>query len=158
MSDSAVVTKKLNTDLIGGIIVLAVAAFFQFNMDPDFSPLAAYFPERIIVCLAVLGVALLIKAKVSPVYMDSFISHMNSTMVFTIVTGLAWVFLLQWIGFLISSLAAIFLILYRLEPKANRTPARLARLAAITALEVAVIYVVFVKLLFVTMPVGRLFE
>ncbi len=157
MSDSATATKKLNTDLIGGIVVLAVAAFFQFNMDPDFSPLAAYFPERIIICLAILGVVLLIKAKVKPVYMDSFISQMNSSMLFTIVVGLAWVFLLEWIGFIISSLAAIFAILYRLEPAAKRTPARLAKFAAIAVAEVAVIYLVFVKLLYVTMPVGRLF-
>ncbi len=149
--------KKLNTDRIGGIIMLAVAAFFQWNMDPDFTRLAAYFPERIIICLAVLGVILLVKSHLRPVMMDSFTSKMNSSMMFTLVVGLAWVFLLEWIGFIISSLAAIFIILYRLEPKAKRTPARMGKLAALAALEVAVIYVVFVKLLYVTMPTGRLF-
>ena len=149
--------EKLNTDLVGGIVVLAVAAFFQFNMDPDFTPLAAYFPKRLIVCMAVMGVMLLIKAYVRPVYMDSFIGKLNAPVVFTILVGLAWVFLLEWIGFIISSAAAIFVILYRFEPKAKRTPARLAKLAAIALVEVAVIYVVFIKLLYVTMPVGRLF-
>ena len=154
---STVQPKKLNTDLFGGIIVLAVAAFFQFHMDPDFTPLAAYFPERLIACMGILGVLLLIKAYVRPVYMDSFLHKLNAPVVFTILVGLAWVFLLEWVGFIIASLAAIFIILYRLEPKAKRTPARLAKLAAIAAGEVAVIYVVFVKLLYVTMPVGRLF-
>jgi hypothetical protein len=149
--------KKLNTDLIGGILVLAVAAFFQFHMDPDFTPLAAYFPERLITCMAVLGVLLLIKAYARPVYMDSFIHKLNAPVVFTILVGLAWVFLLEWLGFIISSLAAIFIILCRLEPRTKRTPARVAKLAAIAAGEVAVIYVVFVKLLYVTMPAGRLF-
>jgi len=148
--------KKLNTDLVGGIIVLALAAFFQFNMDPDFSALAAYFPKRIIACLGILGVALLVKARLRPVYMDSFISKMNATVIFTIIVGLAWVFLLEWIGFIIASLAAIFIILYRLEPKAKRTPVRVAKLAAIAALEVVVIYVVFVRMQYVTMPAGRL--
>jgi hypothetical protein len=77
--------------------------------------------------------------------------------VFTILVGLAWVFLLEWIGFVISSIAAIFIILYRFEPKDRRTPKRVAKLAAIAVGEVAVIYIVFVKLLYVTMPVGRLF-
>ncbi len=149
--------KKLNTDLVGGIIMLATAAFFQFNMDPDFTRLAAYFPERIIIALAVLGAALLVKAYMQPVRMENFIRKMNAPMMFTIIVGLAWVFLLEWIGFVIASLAAIFIILYRLEPKAKRTPVRVAKLAAIAAGEVAVIYVVFVKLLYVTMPVGRIF-
>ena len=149
--------KKHNTDLIGGILMLAVAAFFQFHMDPDFTPLASYFPERLIVCMAVLGVALLIKAHVRPMYMDSFVGKLNAPVVFTILVGLAWVFLLEWIGFVISSIAAIFIILYRFEPKARRTPARVAKLAAIAAGEVAVLYIVFVKLLYVSMPVGRLF-
>ena len=148
--------KQLNTDLIGGIIMLAAAGFFQYQMDPDFGPLAAYFPERIIICLAILGGMLLIKSYVRPMYMDSFASKMNSTMLFTVVVGLAWVFLLEWVGFLLSSFAAIFFILYRLEPKAKRTPARVAKLAALALFEIAVIYVVFVKLLYVTMPIGRI--
>jgi len=148
--------KKLNTDLIGGILMLAVTAFFQFHMDPDFTPLASYFPTRLIVCMAVLGAALLIKAYVRPMYMDSFIYKLNAPVVFTILVGLAWVFLLEWIGFVISSIAAIFVILYRFEPKAKRTPKHVAKMAAIAAIEVAVMYIVFVKLLYVTMPAGRL--
>ena len=148
--------KKHNTDLIGGILMLAVAAFFQFHMDPDFTPLASYFPERLIVCMTVLGLALLIKAHVRPMYMDRFIYKLNAPVVFTILVGLAWVFLLEWIGFVISSIAAIFIILYRFEPRAKRTPARVAKMAAIAVGEVAVIYIVFVKLLYVTMPTGRL--
>jgi len=157
MSTPNTTPKKHNTDLVGGIIMLAVAAFFQFHMDPDFTPLAAYFPERLIVCMAVLGVALLIKAYVQPVYMDSFVSKLNAPVVFTIIVGLAWVFLLEWTGFVLTSLAAIFAILYRLEPKTKRTPVRVLKLAAIAAGEVAVIYIVFVRLLYVTMPTGRLF-
>ncbi|SBV99395.1 membrane hypothetical protein [uncultured delta proteobacterium] len=148
--------KKLNTDLFGGFILLGMAAFFHFQMDPDFSPLAAYFPEHLIIGLVVLGVALLIKAYVRPVYMDSFVHKLNAPVVFTIIVALAWAVLMIWIGFIITSLAAIFLILWRLEPKAGRTPKRLAMFAAIAAIEVGVIHVVFVILLQVTMPVGRL--
>jgi hypothetical protein len=148
---------KLNTDLIGGILMLAIAAFFHYNMDPDFTRLAAYFPERLIIVLTVLGVILLIKARVRPVMMNSFVGKMNASMVFTLIVGLAWVFLLEWTGFILSSVTAIFIILLRLEPASKRTPVRVVKLALLAALEVAVIYVVFVRLLYVTMPVGRLF-
>lgn len=158
MSTPTTPAKKLNTDLVGGIIMLAVAAFFQFQMDPDFSPLAAYFPAYLIAGLAILGLALLVKAYVRPTYMDSFIEKLNAPVVFTIIVGLGWAILMVWVGFIITSLAAIFLILYRLEPKATRTPKRIAKMAAIAAIEVAIIQVVFVNLLYVTMPIGRLWN
>ncbi len=156
MSIPTTPSKKLNTDLIGGIIMLATAAFFQFHMDPDFSPLAARFPQHLIVGLVIVGLALLVKAYVRPMYMDSFIEKLNAPVVFTIIVALAWALLLVWVGFIITSLAAIFLILYRLEPKATRTPKRIAKMAAIAIIEVVVIQIVFVELLYVTMPVGRI--
>ena len=148
--------KQHNTDIIGGIIMLAVAAFFQFQMDPDFTDLGAYFPQRLIVYIALLGVGMLIKGFVRPKYMDSIMTKVNSLVLFTAAVGLAWVFLLQWTGFIPTSIVAMFAILWRLEPKARRTPARLAKLAALVVIEVLVVYFVFVKLLYVTMPAGRL--
>lgn len=148
--------KKLNTDLVGGIILIAMAALFFTQKDPDMSDMAAYFPEHLIVCLIIFGVALLIKAYVKPTYMDSFIYKLNAPVVFTIVVALAWAFGMVWIGFVPTSLAAIFLILWRLEPKAKRTPKRLLRFAAIAAIEVALIHLIFVELLMVTMPTGRI--
>jgi len=70
--------------------------------------------------------------------------------------GLIWVYLLAWTGFILTSIVAMFAILWRLEPKAKRTPARLAKLALLVVAEVAVVYFVFAKLLFVTLPMGRL--
>jgi len=148
--------KQHNTDIIGGVIMLATAAFFQLQMDPDFTDLGAYFPQRLIICIAFLGVGLLIKGFVRPKYMDSIMTKVNSYVLFTSVVGLAWVFLLQWTGFIPTSLVAMFAIMWRLEPKASRTPARLAKLAALVVVEVVVVYFVFVKLLYVTMPDGRL--
>ena len=148
--------KQHNTDIIGGVIMLAIAAFFQFQMDPDFTALGAYFPQRLIVYIAILGVGLLIKGFIWPKYMDSFMTKVNPFVIFTVIVGLAWVYLLEWTGFVPTSIVAMFAILWYLEPKDKRTPARLTKLAAIAVIEVLVVYVVFVELLYVTMPSGRL--
>ncbi len=149
--------KKLNTDLLGGLIMLGCAAFFYWQMDEEFTHYAAYFPNRIIPCLAVLGAALLVKARVRPTMLDSFVSQMNSTMLFAIAAGLAWVFTLEWLGFVISSFAAIFAMLVRFLPPDRRGAAAFIKLALLAAVEVGGIYVLFVKFLYVTLPVGRLF-
>lgn len=145
----------VNTDFWGAAIMFLFALGFWTQMDPDFTHYAAYFPNRLIPCLIVLGIALVIKGFVSPTRMPSFISQMNGNMLFTIIVGLAWVLLLDWIGFIISSFVAIFVLLWRFEP--NRTPAKLVKMALIAGGEVAFIYVLFVQLLYVTMPEGRLF-
>lgn len=149
--------KKLNTDLLGGLIMLACAVFFYVQMDEEFTHYAAYFPDRIIPCLAVLGAALLVKARLKPTMLDSFVSQMNSTMLFAIFVGLAWVLTLEWVGFIISSFAAIFAMLVRFLPPDKRGTAAFAKLALLAAVEVGGIYVLFVKFLYVTLPVGRLF-
>jgi len=148
--------KQHNTDIIGGVLMLATAAFFQYHMDPDFTDLGAYFPQRLIYGIAALGVGLLIKGFFWPKYQDSFMAKVNPRLMFTVIVGLVWVFLMPWTGFIATSVVAMFAILWRLEPKAKRTPVRLAKLLALVVAEVAVVYYVFAKLLFVTLPVGRL--
>ena len=148
--------KQHNTDIIGGVLMLATAAFFQYQMDPDFTDLGAYFPQRLIYGIAALGVGLLIKGFFWPKYLNSFMTKVNPNVVFICIVGLIWVYLLAWVGFILTSIVAMFAILWRLEPKGNRTPVRLAKLLALVVAEVAVVYFVFGKLLFVTLPVGRL--
>ncbi|GHV53687.1 hypothetical protein FACS1894206_04850 [Deltaproteobacteria bacterium] len=147
----------VNTDFWGAGIMFLFAVVFYSQMDPDFTHYAAYFPNHLIPCLVVLGVALIIKGFVTPTMLPSFLSEINSSMVFAMTVGLLWVFTLDWLGFLITSFAAIFALLWRFEPAGQRTPARLAKMALIAGGEVGVIYVVFVRMLYVTMPEGRLF-
>ena len=146
----------VNTDFWGAGIMFLFAVVFYSQMDPDFTHYAAYFPSHLIPCLVIIGAALVIKGFVAPTRLPNFCSHINSSMLFTAAVGLLWVFALDWLGFLITSFAAIFALLWRFEP-GRRTPARLAIMALIAGGEVGVIYVVFVRLLYVTMPEGRLF-
>ncbi|MCC8193508.1 MAG: tripartite tricarboxylate transporter TctB family protein [Deltaproteobacteria bacterium] len=145
----------VNTDFWGAAIMFIFAAGYYSQLDPDFSHYARFFPNKLIVCLVVIGIALMIKGFVSPTRLPSFLSQVNGSMLFTIAVGLVWVFTLEWVGFIITSFLGIFALLLRFEPR--RTPPNIVKAAVIAAGEVAFLYVLFVKFLQVTLPEGRLF-
>jgi hypothetical protein len=148
----------LNTDFWGAGIMFFFAVVFWVQMDPDFTRYGAYFPERLIPCLFGLGVLLLIKGFVRPTRLPSFWQDMNASMLFTILVGVVWVFVLDWAGFVLSSTLSIMALLVRYNPGSLRKPAELAKYAAIALGEVGVIYVLFVRLLYVSLPAGRLWS
>ncbi|CAK7004891.1 MAG: hypothetical protein DELT_00192 [Desulfovibrio sp.] len=148
--------KLMNTDLWGAGIMFFFAAGFYSQMDPDFTHYAAFFPNHLIPILAILGVALLIKGFVKPTYLPAFYADFNPTFVFTMIVGLIWALLLDWTGFAITSFVAIVVLLVRFNLPALKNPKQFAKILAIAALEVAVIYVVFTQLQ-VSLPEGRLF-
>ncbi len=145
----------VNTDFWGAGIMFLFAAGFYSQMDTDWTHYGQYFPNRLLIFLVIIGFALLIKGFVTPTRLPSFVSQVNRTMLFTMIVGLVWVFSLEWVGFFISSFLAIFVLLWRFDPV--RSPKTIFKSALIAAGEVAVIYIGFVKLLYVTMPEGRLF-
>ncbi len=145
----------VNTDFWGAAIMFFFALGFYSQMDPDFSHYAKFFPDNLIICLVILGVALLIKGFVAPTRLPSFLSQINANMVFTIAVGLVWVFTLEWVGFIITSFLGIFILLLRFAPR--RTPAAIGKAALIAACEVGFLYCLFVYFLQVTLPEGRLF-
>lgn len=148
----------LNTDFWGAGIMFFFAVGFWTQMDPDFTHYGAYFPERLIPCLFALGIMLLIKGFVKPTRLPVFWKDMNSTMVFTIIVGIVWVFILEWVGFSISSALAIFTLLVKFNPGSLKKPVQLTKYALIAIAEVGFIYVLFVRLLYVSLPVGRLWS
>lgn len=145
----------VNTDYWGAGIMFFFAVVFYSQMDPDWTSYGQYFPNRLLIFLILIGICLLIKGRYSPTKLPSVISHVNSSMLFTMIVGLAWVFALEWFGFIISSFLAIFAMLWRFDKV--RSPKTLFTSGMIAAMEIAVIYVGFVMLLQVTMPEGRLF-
>jgi hypothetical protein len=148
----------VNTDFWGAGILFFFAIGFWSQMDPDFTRYGAYFPNRLIPCLFILGVLLVVKGFVKPAYLPSFWKAMNASMIFTIATGVAWVFTLEWLGFAFSSIVAILALLIRFMPASLKQPALLAKYVVIALGEVGFIYLLFEKLLYVPLPVGRLWS
>jgi hypothetical protein len=147
--------KLVNTDYWGAGIMFFFAIVFYSQIDPDWTHYGLYFPNRLLIFLVIIGVCLVIKGFTVPTMLPSFMTQVNSTMVFTMVVGLIWVFALEWVGFMITSFLAIFAMLWRFDKV--RSPKTIFNCALIAAGEIAVIYVGFVKLLYVSMPEGRLF-
>jgi hypothetical protein len=131
---------------------------FWTQMDPDFTRYGAYFPDRLIPCLFILGVLLVVKGFVRPAYLPGFWKGVNAPMVFTIVVGLAWVFTLEWLGFALSSTLAILVILAGFRQESLKQPVWLVKYLVIALGEVGFIYLVFEKWLYVPLPVGRLWS
>ena len=156
MSNDVKKTDNLvNTDFWGAGIMFFFATVFYSQLDPDWTHYGQFFPNRILIFLVIIGILLIIKGFTTPTMLPSFVSQVNNTMVFTMIVGILWVFALEWVGFIITSFLAIFAMLWRFDKV--RSPKTIFCSALIAAGEIAVIYVGFVKLLYVSMPEGRLF-
>lgn len=148
-----VVVKKLNSDIIGGVITICVALFFQISRE-EFTRLASIFPNAVIPTVGALGVAILIKGLVKPHYISPEVFRTNHIMIFTVLSGFAWVFLMTRIGFVLSGfliMTCLLLIFSR-----SFTPRNIFFCAILAAGEIGLVYLVFGKLLNVSFPTGAL--
>jgi len=97
--------KLINTDYISGIVVLAVTALFYLQIG-KWSKYAIIAPQAILIVLFVLGVILLIKGRYKPEKASPSFTQINRSLVFFVVIGLLWVFLMNTIGFVVTSMIA----------------------------------------------------
>ena len=81
---------KLNIDILGGISILAIAAFFFFQLGEDFSMFALFFPEKMLPILAILGGVILVKGFVRPTRINKPIFQINKTMIAAMLVGILW--------------------------------------------------------------------
>lgn len=146
--------KAYNTDLIGGAIMVLSAVLFYLQIG-NFTKFGLIFPRAIIIILLILGIGLLIKAKINPHFSDIFQMEEMSKMLLIAGIGLAWVMLLKVIGFAVTSFFALSLAIYALEEE--RTRKTLLKDFLIGGCEVAFFYLIFSRLLLVPLPEGILF-
>lgn len=60
-----------NSDLYGGLIMLAFAGMFWFQVG-DFTRFGLMFPKVVIAILAILGIVMIIKSRINPQYTKHF--------------------------------------------------------------------------------------
>jgi|GEM_PF-3344140 len=152
--------KGVNADLWAGLFTLFVVAVFwvQILERDEFSVHSLYYPDRILPILCIMGIALLIKGFVHPTRKTDFCKELNRELVFTAVLSILWVLSMDFLGFILSSSIAMFLMLYRFQPPELRTPAGIGKILLIIAGELAFMWIVFVKFLAVTLPEGYVFR
>lgn len=147
---------KLNIDILGGISVLLIAAFFFFQLSDDFSMFALYFPKKMLPILTVLGIVILVKGFVRPTKISTPVFQINKTMLAAIITGILWVLLLERVGFILTSFAGVFILQILYMPKELRSFKNILINALGSFCTVVFFYYVFVQYLGVTLPRGIL--
>ena len=144
----------LNSDLYGGLIMLAFAGMFWLQMG-DFTKFGLMFPKVIIALLAFLGVVMIVKAKVKPQYVKSFLKDINKYMAATMIWSLVWVLSATYVRFFVASVVSMWAIQWSLSSERNLRISAISLAVAIGS--VFVIYYVFTKYLYIFFPEGFLF-
>lgn len=151
--------RNINIDILGGVSLLALCSFFFFQMDSEeFSMFGMFFPEKILPMLALLAVLIIIKGFVKPSRPDKPIFRINSNMVVTLVTGLAWVLLLGRAGFIATSFISLFGLQCVFTPREERSVKSVLLQAVGSLATVLFFHHIFVQYLGVTLPDGDWWE
>jgi putative tricarboxylic transport membrane protein len=145
--------KKLNTDYVGGAIILAIVAMFFIQIG-DWSKYASMAPKSVLFVLILFGLGLLAKGKFKPEMIATTFTKVSKSLALVIIVGLLWVFLLEKIGFVVTSFAAFFTIMYAFNPKKGSQ--RILGSAAVAIGVIALLYLLFAKFLLVSLPTGIL--
>ncbi|MCJ7819218.1 MAG: tripartite tricarboxylate transporter TctB family protein [Syntrophales bacterium] len=147
-------SKNVNTDLIAGLVGLAITALFWFSLE-EVSRLSIIFPKAMVGIMALVSVGLLAKGVVAPERGELFATGDQRRVVVTGITLFVWVVAISWLGFYVSSVAAIAFLAYYLALARRRVSLlQFGGWVLIIAAEVAVFYLIFNRLLYVPLPEG----
>jgi hypothetical protein len=120
----------------------------------DWSKYASMAPKSVLFVLILFGLGLLAKGKFKPEMIATTFTKVSKSLALVIIVGLLWVFLLEKIGFVVTSFAAFFTIMYAFNPKKGSQ--RILGSAAVAIGVIALLYLLFAKFLLVSLPTGIL--
>lgn len=149
--------KAVNSDLIGGVLGLVLAATFWFAREGNWSFWSAVFPNVIIVIIAVLSGLLLLKGLLGPAMLPLFQDGSRRKMLVTAVLLLVWSFAFSRLGTLASSFLGFTVLALYLGGGTTLGAKKLLIGAGVILAELAVFYLLFTRVLHVPLPRGVLF-
>jgi hypothetical protein len=149
--------KNVNTDLIAGIIGLALTAAFRVTLDPEMTRLSKMFPKAMILIMACISAILVIRGILKPERRNLFSEGSNVRVIVTALHFFAWGIAIAYVGFFVSSVITISSLVYFLA-LANRSVSLkvMAGWVMIVVFEVGLFYLIFTRLLHVPLPRGFL--
>lgn len=146
--------RPVNSDLIGGLLGVALAALFFFNRE-QWSFWSAVFPNLTLAVLAALSTGLILKGLRRPEMLPLLAEGNRVRIVVTALALLVWAFSIRTVGTVITSGIIFYgLTLYLASAGRRVTPADALKWALLVAAEIAVLYLVFNRLLGVPLPRG----
>ncbi|MDN3519936.1 tripartite tricarboxylate transporter TctB family protein [Halomonas ramblicola] len=147
---------RLNTDIAAGGFGLAFAALLWLPRG-EMGRLSIIFPRAILVLLTVVAVALIVKGLVRPGDRRIEITGSPRRLLVVAAGFFAWWVAIGQLGFLVSSLVAVFALVWYLARVAGPVSlVRLARWVPIILGLVVAFYLIFTQVLNVRLPTGLL--
>jgi hypothetical protein len=146
-----------NADRVSAIIILGICAYFWVE-SRNFTRFGYLFPQVIVIILGLLSLALLVVSFVKPVERVLFkkeegISYLP--VVLSVVLMIAWVFFIKLLGFLVTSVVFVSLMLILFDRRKRSLGYYLVKVGTV-ALVVGAFYLFFARLLLVPFPRGIL--
>ncbi|NNF84515.1 MAG: tripartite tricarboxylate transporter TctB family protein [Deltaproteobacteria bacterium] len=150
-------TRRANTDLLSGILGLAIAGVFWWGRG-EVGPLSIMFPHALLFLLAAFSVALVVKGLVRPERRSIFAEGDRAKIIGTCAILFVWVIAIPYVGFFLASVSGFWgMTCYLASSRRKVTPQLAAKLFCVVLAEVSFFYLVFAKLLYVPLPTGAFF-
>lgn len=148
---------RLNTDIAAGALGLVFGAVLWFPRD-DIGRLSIIFPRAILLVLALISIALVVKGFIKPSGRQIEITG-SPRRLFTVMIGFfVWWGVVDILGFLMTTLIAFFaLTWYLARVETAVTWQRMLKWAPIIVALVGVFYLTFTEVLNVRLPSGLFF-
>lgn len=146
--------KRLNTDLIAGILMSVVAIFFWTQIG-RFTSFGLIFPRAIIIILGITGISLIVYGLVKKKKQECFEIKYLAKMLGVVVLLIFWVRLLNVIGFAVTSFFFFIFIVLTIEDDLNIK--NILKAVVVSAGLVGIFYITFAEILLVRLPGGIFF-
>ena len=142
---------KFNQDTVSGAVTLLLVLVFWLQRSYS-NPLSSYFPDAILVALAVLGAVLVVRGLI---WADSSAGYPEAPdskrLLAAVGLLLVWVLLLSPLGYLIGSILMFLAISLFLRGRPVRAKSVVID-GAVSAVVVSSLYLFFTRVLFVSLP------
>ncbi len=149
--------REINTDIASGCIGLLLTVLFYFGLE-DVLWMSIIFPEAVVAIMGVLSAVLIIKGLMKPSRRPIFVEGSNVRWIVTGVLFFCWVMVMPVLGFFVSTVLFMSLIVIYLARA--RTPVTVRKICVwvpVVIAEVTFFYVIFTRFLYVPLPEGMFF-
>lgn len=149
--------REVNTEIISGIIGMLLTAVFFFALE-DVSWMSIVFPKTIVYIMGCIACILVVIGIVKPSRSPVFNVGSNVRWVVTGILFLAWVLFMPVLGFFVSTVVFMTIIVgYLARARTQVTIGKFMIWIPIVIAEVTVFYLIFTKVLYVPLPTGMFF-
>lgn len=150
--------REINTEITSGVVGLMLTAVFFFNLE-NISWMSIGFPRTVVYIMGLVSGVLIVMGLVKPSRHRVFSVGSNTRWIVTGVLFFLWVLLMPVLGFFISTVVFMTIIVgYLAGARQRLTIKKFMVWIPIVLAEVTFFYLIFTRVLHVPLPQGIFFE